>query len=100
VLVSGSETSDTERKFNATLSGTIKNAKEIICATARESWGKLPYWFLATSSDKSSGSSAIILSGDLTGTIATTGVAAETVPVFYESDLQLSIDVDLNATAN
>lgn len=99
VLVSGNKTSATEKKFTTATDGVIKNTSEIICSTARESWGVLPYWFLSTSSTTGITGSNIILTGNLTGKIATEGVAAETVPVFYEGELQASIDVDLSAAA-
>ena len=92
-LISGEDT--TEKKFSSAADGIISNDKEIQCATARETWGVLPYWFLSTSDTKGSTGSNIILSGELTGKIATEGVAAETIPVFYEGELKASIDVEL-----
>lgn len=99
VLISGKETSATERKFTTATGGIISNSKEILFTAARESWGVLPYWFLSTSNATGTTGATVILSGELTGKIATTGVDAETVPVFYEGELQASIDVDLSAAA-
>lgn len=82
-----------ESMFGNADGGVITNKTEILMNTARESWGVLKYWFITSSSSKGDGTA--ILWGDLTGEIAETGVAAETVPVFYENELKASIDVSL-----
>lgn len=92
VLVGGKSAAGSEKKFGYPTNGIISNASEIMFAPAREEWGKLTHWFLATSQ---SGTGAAFLWGELTGDIVEKGVAAETVPVFYTDELKASIDVPL-----
>lgn len=93
-LVGGTEGKSTAlMKFGSASGGVISNKTEITCTTAREPWGVLPYWFLTSS--ETPGSGTAILWGTLSGAIAETGVAAETIPVFYEGDLKASINKPL-----
>lgn len=83
--------------FESAVGGTIKNAKEIQMTTMREDQGTMYYWFLSESSTGNA-----YLWGDLYrltedgSKVAGVTIAAETVPVFYEGQLQASIDVALS----
>ncbi len=91
-IVGGSSAS-TLQSFSAASGGIITNSKEIQMKTAREAWGTMKYWFLA----KSAGGNATIwgLIKDTDGNEGIT-IDANTVPTFYEGQLQASIDVPLS----
>ena len=93
-LVGGTNSGNDNAFANAPAGGIIKNSKEIQMAAARQEWGKMNYWFLSSSQGR--GTNAFLW-GDLYNTDGTKGVQinAETVPVFYENQLQASIDVSL-----
>lgn len=72
--------------------GVVKNSREIRMPVAREDYGTHYYWFLADSK-----TGPCFLYGDLYNKNGTKGqaIGLETVPVFYENQLQASIDVPL-----
>ena len=80
-------------KFGSASYGKITNKEEIQFRTAREAWGQMNYFFL------SSGATPGINNAFLWGYIkdgAGINIPFETVPTFYEGDLQISLDVPLN----
>ena len=94
-LVGGSNATGDNNAFASDPSGgIIRNSKEIQMAAARQEWGKMNYWFLSSSQGR--GTNAFLW-GKMYNTDGTLGVQinAETVPVFYEGQLQTSIDVAL-----
>lgn len=105
VLVSGTEMQP--KRFGLASNGKISNSEEIQFKACRKvPFGKMNYFFLSTSQ---AGGSAFLwgelIKKDEDGKIITdekgnpvigVDVEAETVPVFYEGELQASIDVPLN----
>lgn len=93
-MVGGTNAGNDNAFASAPSGGIIKNSKEIQMAAARQEWGKMNYWFLSSSQGR--GTEAFLW-GKLYNTDGTEGVQinAETVPVFYENQLQASIDVAL-----
>lgn len=86
-VVVGGSTAES-KKFGNAAGGVIKNAAEIQFLTAREAWGEMTYFFLSESPTGNA-----ILWGEIPNGIT---VQAETVPVLYENDLQISLDVPLS----
>lgn len=80
--------------FN-TNGGVITNAKELKFNTARESFGEMKYFFVASSSTKGSAANWWGRLLDASGQPTSITIGENTVPVFYEGDLRASIDVPL-----
>lgn len=82
----------TEGGTSVTIEGVIANKTEIQFRTIRANAGVMNYFFLS----KSKTEPTAIMWGKLTGDITTTGISTNTVPVFFENELQISLDVPLN----
>lgn len=87
VIVGGSD-NNVEKYFGDASGGVITNSKEIQFKTAREDWGTMNYFLL---SDTATG--AAIMWGEITDGVT---IGRDTVPVFYEGDLKISLDVALS----
>lgn len=74
------------------IDGVITNQTEIQFKTIRDNAGVMNYFFLS----KEEKGGVAIMWGELTGDITTTGISTNTVPVFFENELQISLDVPLN----
>ena len=81
----------TEGETSTTIEGVIANQTEIQFKTIRENAGAMNYFFLSKTK-----TGPAIMWGQLTGDITTTGIGINTVPVFFENELQISLDVPLN----
>ena len=75
--------------------GVITNSKELKFNTARESFGTMKYFFVASNSTRGSVANWWGRLLDASGQPADVTIGENTVPVFYEGDLRASIDVPL-----
>lgn len=111
VINEGKENEEKVQLFSAAQGGIISNSSEIQMVTAREAYpATMNYWFLSTSStigekaflwgeiytkDPDTGDYIVDLEGNKVVGIT---IDKNTVPTFYEGELQASIDVNLGTT--
>lgn len=81
----------TEGETSVAIEGVIANKSEIQFKTIRANAGVMNYFFLSKTK-----TGPAIMWGQLTGDITTTGIGINTVPVFFENELQISLDVPLS----